>query len=716
MKIDLSFLNDQQREAVMSEQKRILVLAAAGSGKTKTLVEKLTYLIQEKGVNPQNILAITFTKNAANEMHHRFTFINSPLADRQLSEESTEYNPKLYKKKHLSDVPTIKNFHSFCFEVLKQFGANQFDNKFKIILDKKWSEDDEFSHHIAEETIFEVLHKITLQECEEGDFLLLLKRYIIDYYVDKIDKSFEKKEATSFREHAKYYTTLNGISVRSKSEQYIADWLYRHKIYFEYEPTLNVGGDFDFHPDFFIPDADLYIEHTSNQSYEMKGKEWQFRKGKLLLVKTYESMTKDSHAFNIALERILKNRLPAYFQKQAPLSFSEEFNTYNEYLKLFLLDVLQVIHLLKVENKGLDSIFEHSQRDQHERVRIFYTIANRLIQKYHQYCVNKSYLDFEDLISTSIQLFKNNLDIINILKAKYKYILVDEFQDVNTTQIELLKILLTPESQLFCVGDDWQSVYSFRGADVHYIIDFEKYFPPAQIIKLNLNYRSTQNIVEASNEVIKHNKLQVEKHIYSSKTNEHKIVIFTGANENDNIKFCIEKIKQMLAENVKVEDILLLYRRTDMFTHSHNAQKTSYKGGFAKENISIPTKTIHSAKGMEAKVVFVIGLNNGYRGFPDIWMKDRIFQVIKKPRYESLLEEERRLFYVAITRAKEKLFLITEKGKESVFLKEIPEMYTVKTSQILGMGCPKCFSELEPLFTFCPYCGTKVEQSMEELV
>ena len=135
---------------------------------------------------------------------------------------------------------------------------------------------------------------------------------------------------------------------------------------------------------------------------------------------------------------------------------------------------------------------------------------------------------------------------------------------------------------------------------------------------------------------------------------------------------------------------------------------------FRKEGIFVQYKTIHAAKGLESKIVFIIGLTEGYGGFPDIWMEDRIFQVIKKANHDLLLEEERRLFYVAITRAKDKLFLITEKGNESSFLKEISETYTVKTSVQLKspvekvVTCKRCFSQLENLWKVCPYCGAKV--------
>jgi hypothetical protein len=143
----------------------------------------------------------------------------------------------------------------------------------------------------------------------------------------------------------------------------------------------------------------------------------------------------------------------------------------------------------------------------------------------------------------------------------------------------------------------------------------------------------------------------------------------------------------------------------------------AYFERFKNEGIRINGKTIHASKGLEAKVVFIIGLVDGSGGFPDVWLDDRIFQVIKKSDVDLLLEEERRLFYVAITRAKEKLFLITEKGNESSFIKEIPSIYTVRNiNELLPIVnklilCKKCSSQLEGLYKFCPYCGLKIQSN-----
>lgn len=710
-KTDLNNLNDKQREAVVSEDKRLLVLAGAGSGKTKTLLQKLIFLIEEKGVSPSNILAITFTKNATNEMIDRLIIsadttkkYENILVDKRMSKLDKDKERFIQQKKYKwIDGLTVRTFHSFCYSILRNYGVNEFDNKFRIIGNDKRDEEDELSKHVAPETVFEVVHKLLIEQCEDTDYLLQLKRYILDYIIDKIHlENYQKK---IIPKDGKYFTTLDGTKVRSKSEQFIADWFYRHSIKYEYEPLLNVK-DFVFHPDFYIPEANLYIEHVSDKSYSTKDKEEQFQKGNLLLVKTFESMTKDSALFNHTLDNIIKNRLPSDYHKTVSITYKEEFNGYHEDVKDFVTQIIRIIDMIKVENLGLKVVLEHARQDQHERVRNFYELSIPIVDKYIQYCTNKSYLDFNDLISRSTSLFQNYSDISNKYKSKYQYILVDEFQDVNNLQVELIKLLLTEQTQLFCVGDDWQSIYGFRGSNVSYIIDFENYFPNSKVVKLNLNYRSTQNIVGASNEVISHNKFKVEKDIQASKKSEHKIVVYAGNSEEENIQFCFDKVSELLVDGLTNEDILFLYRRNKMYS--------PYFFRFKNEGIKVQSKTIHSAKGLEAKVVFILGLTEGHGGFPDIWLEDRIFQVIKKANHDLLMEEERRLFYVAITRAKDKLFLITEKGNESSFLKEIPEIYTVKTSTPLSsvvekvVNCHKCFSQLEKLWVVCPYCGEKI--------
>lgn len=705
----LDGLNDKQQEAVISDAKRLLVLAGAGSGKTKTLLQKIIYLIEEKKVPPSSILAITFTKNATNEMIDRLIvsadttgLYERIIFSKELKKEEKDIERRIWQRKYKwIESLTVRTFHSFCYSVLRSDGVKEFDNKFKVIGDEKATDIEDLSNRIADETVFEVFHKIFIEKCDDNAFLLKTKRYVLDYLVDKIHIAKEK-ENTNVTD-GKFYTTLNGTKVKSKSEQYIADWLYRHSISFEYEPLLNVKN-FDFHPDFYIPDANLYLEHVSNVSYPMEAKEKQFAKGNILYAKTFEKDTQDSAVFNHTLDKIVKSRLPYNFHKKKQLSFLEEFKGYFEEVRDFVRQIIRICDMIKVENITLDEIIKRASTDQHERIRVFYELAIPIISEYIAYTTNKSYLDFNDLISKTTSLFSNYEDIRQRYQDKFQYILVDEFQDVNNLQVELIRLIVKPETQLFCVGDDWQSIYGFRGSNVEYIINFEKYFSNAQVIKLNQNYRSERNIVEASNEVIKYNKHKIEKDIAAVKDSQQKIIIQKGSDKQENIRFCIEKVQELLEEGYAKDDILFLYRRNNMFI--------DYRNEFKQHRFFVNGKTIHASKGLEAKVVFIIGLTEGKGGFPDVWLEDRLFQVIKKADYNLLLEEERRLFYVAITRAKDKLYLITEKANESRFLNEIPDEYTSKSKLLSRENhrqneCSNCHSPMREDDVFCRKCGVK---------
>jgi superfamily I DNA/RNA helicase len=712
--INISSLNEKQQEAVISSDKRLLVLAGAGSGKTMTLLQKIVYLIEKENVKSKNILAVTFTKNAANEMLDRLIISSEKsglyarqLADKQITEREKNVLRLNYQNKfQWIKALTIKTFHSLCFKILRQYGVNEFDNKFKILNEDRWNENDEFAEYKAKETVFDVFHKILIQQCDDENFLFALKRYIIDYFVDKIHI-----RANKYSSYEKLYTALDGTKVRSKSEQFIADWFFRNNIRYVYEGKRQVSEKgFVFQPDFYLPEANLYIEHLSNKSYPMKDKQLAYKNAGFAIEYTYESDTHDSALFSHILENLIKNRMSKKCQSKK-LTYQEAFNGFHYHINEFIKMVNHVTDMIKVENADLQEIQRKGQADQHERVRNFYALAIPVIQEFNKYCVDKSYLDFNDLLIRCISLLKNEKDITKVLKNRFKYVLVDEFQDVNSLQVEFIKLLLTDDTQLFCVGDDWQSIYGFRGSDVSYIVEFEKHFNPSKVIMLNVNYRSAQNIVDASNEVIKHNKFKIDKEIFAIKPFLQKIMLFTASeNENDNretINFCVETVLKLQKQGYTSDDILFLYRRNHMF-------RPDYSNAFKNAGIKVQAKTIHAAKGLEAKVVFIIGLTDGYGGFPDIWLEDRIYQVIKRANHELLLEEERRLFYVAVTRAKEKLFLISRKGNESSFISEIPENMLERINESIELIqekvvlCTNCQKQIEISYKFCPHCGNKI--------
>jgi DNA helicase-4 len=703
-------LNQKQKASVLSENKRVLVLAGAGSGKTKTVISKLLHLVSEKNVKPSSILAITFTKNAANEMIDRLIISSDSSNEYETLIQNKGISPiqkENERKKRIQNEPwinklTIKTFHSLCYNILRNHGNPVFDNKFKLISDDSPEELDLNKNDItAPERPQDIIHKLLIIACKEKDYILKLKRYILDYYVDKIAVSKEMK--TYQNPGQRTYTTLKGETVKSKSERDIADWLYRHSIKYTYEKEINLK-DFSFKPDFYIPQADLYLEHVTDKSYSMEGKEKQFIEAGRNCVITYEPMMNNTNLFNLAMERIVMGKLTSEINEDVALNFEEEFKSYHDKIQEFLKTVMRLQTMLKAEDIEPTSLLDSASKNEHERVRVFYELAIPIIQEYKKYCTNKSFLDFDDLIIQTIKLLNDHADVRELFQSKFKYLMVDEFQDVNGLQVKLLDLLLLPENQLFCVGDDWQSIYGFRGSNVDYIVNFENHYKGSEVHKLDVNYRSNQTIVGASNEVIKHNKNQINKEVTAFKQAPSKIQIYRAKRlQEDGVDFFVDKVRELYERGYGKDDILVLYRRTKMFSPYFDALKAN--------RLFVSYKTIHASKGLEAKAVFILGLTEGNGGFPDIWLDDAIFRVVKDVKYDLLMEEERRLFYVAITRAKDELFLITELGNESSFVDEIPQQFYAinkvefKNSTEELKACINCSLSIGETDKYCRNCG-----------
>lgn len=706
----LNSLNDKQKKAVLSEAKRVLVLAGAGSGKTKTIIAKLLHLIADKKVKPSSVLAITFTKNAANEMIDRLIVSSEDSSEyEEFISSKTNTNAQKDEKRRdklrgdswISKL-TIRTIHSLCYKMLRENGNSVFDSKFKLIVDETTAPGD-FSKllTVSDEKPKDILHKSLIELCGNRNFILSLKRYILDYYVnaEKGGKEFSGKTYSQKRT----YTTLNNEEVKSKSERDIADWLFRHNIKYVYEPIVNFS-EFDFRPDFHIPQADLYLEHVSNLSHPMGDKEWQFQKSGKNFVKTYENLMNSSGLFNLAMDRIIKGKISDNINENIVLNFEEEFKNYHDKIDKFLRDVNRLMSMMKSEDIHADNLLQKAATNPHERVRMFYELALPIINAYRAYCIDKSYMDFDDLVHHTISLLESNEVIRSHYQNIFKFIMVDEFQDVNSLQVKLLNLLLSKESQLFCVGDDWQSIYGFRGSDVSFILNFEKQYENAEIYKLDINYRSNQTIVGASNEVIKNNKNQLYKNVTAYNNAPSKIELYAAKKTNeDGVEYFVEKVNELYKKGLGKDDILVLYRRSKMFDPFYNKLK--------ENNLQVSSKTIHASKGLEAKVVFILGLTEGAGGFPDIWLDDAIFRVVKDLQRDILLEEERRLFYVAMTRAKDELYLISELGNESSFVEEIPESFfkfhppSFKEIIATVPKCKNCQSVIDSKFLFCPFCG-----------
>jgi superfamily I DNA/RNA helicase len=660
--------NAEQREAIQSHDKRILVLAGAGSGKTKTLIDKIRFYINEKKISPKNILAITFMRDAVHEIQDRL--IEFADKTQQYKNELKGNDQHLIRKKFINQHAILKNltirtFHSLCFTILKENGSGYFDNRFKILRDDQASfrTDDSMNLPPATESIDSLLRKSIISACQhERDFSIKLEQYLIENYFEKQLKQLKDK-----KEYDNKYRCLNGSVVKSKSEQKIIDWFHCKGYEIEYEP-LEVGSSFKFKPDFKLSTKEFYIEHKSDISGNLHYKLQALKEdGKPVFI-THEDWMKDSEKIETELMGILRNVLDGNYTANFSKEFDNRFRLLNKELGTFFREVKQAYDLAKSQGLKVEDIFNiRSKLFEHKRIKIFYELFPVVWSHYEHLKRKNSVIDFSDLLSLTLDLFEKNEKIRDYYRSKFKCILVDEFQDVSPAEVRLIKHLFTNDTDLFCVGDDWQSIYGFRGSDVNFIINFSSYFPDSKVVKLKYNFRSSENIVNVGNEVIKNNKIKIEKQVLSLKKSDQKVVLFKSNSDNDTLDFLQEKISSHIDQKngITPQDIMILGRRREHYSNIQNGFK----------NASVRFSTIHKSKGLEAKVVFITGLKHGRGGFPDTWLSDSIFQVIKKTDTDLLLEEERRLFYVAVTRAKDFLYLMSENENQSQFIDELPDSF-----------------------------------------
>ena len=207
----------------------------------------------------------------------------------------------------------------------------------------------------------------------------------------------------------------------------------------------------------------------------------------------------------------------------------------------------------------------------------FEKVVQEVYAKYEKKLQRNNSVDFDDLLLLPIELFKNNPDILNKYQNLYQYILIDEYQDTNEAQYILTKMLSAKNRKITCVGDDSQSIYSFRGANYKNILNFEKDYKDAKTILLEQNYRSTSNILDAANQVIKNNKMRKDKNLWTSRGIGEKIKYYRAYNERDEAQYVIRKIKELTNRNVEYKDIAVLYRT--------NAQSRVLEEEMLKENL-----------------------------------------------------------------------------------------------------------------------------------
>jgi DNA helicase-4 len=649
-------LDKEQRLAVIKDDKHNLVIAGAGSGKTSVISSRIAYLIRRKDkVYQDKILALAFTKVAADEMKERL-------------------------KRNYGIEIDISTFHALGRSIIEE----ELGHKPKLVFNGN------------EKKIYELIEKLFMEVLNEVKYQNILIDYLAYHSEQEIKpESFENK--VEFYEYMrnKNYSTLNDISVKSISERDIGNFLFLHNIEFEYEPLVEwvdeSEEDKEYHPDFYLPDYVVYIEHwglninnqvpdwfTKTTEEYLQLRNWkleQFETHNKTLVETWDH------------ERLSEELIPKLKEKLKHTIPNIEFIplTYNELVeKTFAFkekrnEVVNLVgNFIKISKCNFFTVSDITERIKAKKYskkqKLFGEIALEVYKRYQDYLNKENQIDFNDMINLAVELAKRDPEkYIN----RYDHVLVDEFQDISYQRLELIKCFVNDKSntKLFCVGDDWQSIYQFTGSDVRYFVNFKDYFPNPEITYLNNNYRSSQTIVDISNELIAKNKKQIKKETRST----HDIGIqpifidfTTGFNYNKKIQYenIYNLIQILLDDDVEPYEIMVLsrfnkyLRDLEIYCGAKGVPTESKHGG-------VRFYSAHKSKGSESQHVILTDMTSGLYGFPCEIQDSSVMELAKRFESDGFIDEERRLFYVALTRSKKFLYIYSMEQSNSMFLNEI---------------------------------------------
>lgn len=653
-------LDGRQAEAVVKNDTHNLVIAAAGSGKTRVLAAKFAYLV-ETGVPPDRILALAYANTARNEMNERL---------------ERDYGIR---------NANVRTFHSLGRELARESPGFRTD-----VADAAKQR--------------EVIADIEGRLRSERGFAELLLAFVLELRTpeQRPDEFADPERYHEFLRGQKYIT-LNRIPVNSIAERDIANFLFLNQVKFVYEPPAK-WADRDvryrqYHPDFFLPEYNLWIEHwavdrhgrvpawfSSGASGDpsaryRKAMEWkrgQFRRHGQKLIETYSYQW-----YEDTLIPELERRLEDKGVELRELTAEELLGQIRGLTpRPELLHELMFSFITKAKTNGL-GIEDIRTRLAHgtwsRKQRAFASLMIRIWQEYESVLKQRDMFDFSDMINCALQAAREPK---SRTRWPYSHILIDEFQDITDSQLELIQCLLRArtdeETLLFCVGDDWQNIFSFAGSNIRNILDFEERFPYSERTVLPTNYRCPANIIEASTSVARMNHVRVDKEVLSASRARHPILVAERLAEGsddmyDDWEFqkAKELIDELLATRAPTESIAVLAR----FNRPLNRLSAAFPN---HEEERLEFLSIHKAKGTEADYVLLLGCVKGRNGFPSEMVGQHLLDIVEREgkRPAGPLEEERRLFYVALTRCRKQLYIFTSRDEKSRFMSEIQPYLT----------------------------------------
>jgi DNA helicase-4 len=683
-------LDDEQRRVVLSDEDYTLVIAGAGAGKTTTVAAKVKYLVEKRNVRPDQILVISFTNKAVGELRSK---INKALK---------------------IDCP-VTTFHKTGYAILRRKEEER-----KLIVDGG------FMFNV----ISNYLKGNILENPELVDKLILFFGSYFDApyegedlntffnYIAKADFSTLRGNMSEFTEEIISKRTGNRVTIahetlRSSQEVRIANFLYLNNIEYVYEkpyPYNILYSHKPYTPDFTITQGDkiAYIEHFGitedgrNNRYTkeeierykkaVNDKVLLHRKHKTDLIYTFSRYNDGRDLLEHLNEQLLKH---GFKLKERPAKevFEKIVNTEeNRYIANLVKLICTFIQNFKTNGYSFEKFNSFRYKAENVRTKLFLDICEQCYHEYTKRLKEKNAIDFEDMINDSAKIIHEQE--ISGKKLDFKYIIVDEYQDISRQRFNLTKELSNLcNAKIIAVGDDWQSIYAYAGSDITLFTHFKKAFGYGLELSITKTYRNAQEVIDIAGGFIQKNTSQIRKALISPKHIKDPVVIETYTEEVDRKQyegkggkyFLIGKtvenvINHILKENPSSSILLLGRYGFDAYNLGRSSdflydEKTGNLYSKTFENKPIEFMTVHRAKGLGYDNVIIINARNEVYGFPSQVQEDPVLKFVVKDDHSIEYAEERRLFYVALTRTKNRVYIVAPKEHPSEFVTELLRDY-----------------------------------------
>jgi DNA helicase-4 len=647
-------LTQEQRLSVVVDEDATLVLAGAGSGKTSVITAKAAYLVKAGIREPHEILLLAFAKNAAAEMSDRV--------------------------EARSGVPIVaRTFHALAYDIIGAVEGSK----------------PALADHATDDLAFTNLIKQILKDLVQT--LTDVSRAIVEWFSHflvepKTEWDFKTKHAYYSHMEKQDLRTLQGEKVKSYEELQIANWLYENGIDYEYEPNyehkIRQTGRRDYCPDFRLTESGVYIEHfgvrrqtlpdgteqlitapfVDREEY-LAGMEWKRKvhaEHETKLIETFSYERQEGHLLtNLAKKlapHVTLNPLPAdtIFDQVIGLN---QIDTFSQLLGTFL-------RKFKGGGYSLADCDAKSERMNFgKRGKAFLAVFAPVFNEYQKRLGGK--IDFEDMVLRAAHYTETGRYV-----SPFRHILVDEFQDISQGRARLVKALKAQHSdaRIFAVGDDWQSIFRFAGSDIHLMRHFGQEFGGSfdgesgiyRAVDLGRTFRSVDQIAYAARTFVLKNPAQIAKQIVPAGAAPEPAIKIRLLAKNEDQK-ALGDVLQGISARVdpsSTATVLLLGRYRFLEPDMRDLQRQFPR-------LRITYKTIHASKGLEADHVILLSADSGRTGFPSETVDDPLLSLVS-PEVEAFENaEERRVMYVAMTRARHTLTILASKSRPSSFVTEL---------------------------------------------